>query len=79
MIGRLNPSERSRRDAFAPVHVGQSDVHNDEIGRMIADRRVRARHVGGFLDDEFGMQAQLLGQRHPEIDVIVHNQDPPLL
>ena len=79
MIGRLKPPARNMPHRLAPVHVGQADVHDDEVGRRALGRLARGCGVGGLDHLEFGMQRQLLGQRLSQIGVVVDDEDPSRL
>ena len=71
----LEAARAQETHGFAPVHVGQADVHDDEIGRGVLDREAGGGGVGrlGYL--EFGVQRQLLGQRLAQIGVVVDDED----
>ena len=62
-------------DRLAAVHVGQADVHDDDVGLRARGRQTRRGGVGGFGDLEFGMQRQLFAQRLPQVGIVVDNED----
>ena len=62
-------------DRLASVHVGQADVHDDDVGRRAGGRLARRGGVGRFRDVEFGMQRQLFAQRLPQVGIVVDDED----
>ena len=72
---RLEAALAQAANHFAPVGVGQADIHQHEVGRF-GFRRMRAFRPGlGSGRLELFMQGELLHQRLAQIVVIVHDQD----
>ena len=75
MIGRRDPALPQQATGLAPVHVGQVDVQQDQVG---ADLAAHAHPLGGRrgLDRaELLVQGQLLGQGLAQVVVVVDDQD----
>ena len=62
-------------DRFAPVHVGQAHVHDDDVGRGFCDRPPRRRDAVGLRDRELCVKRQLLGKSLAQIGIIVDDED----
>jgi hypothetical protein len=64
---------------FAPIHVRQSDIQQDQVVALGLAEIDRGGAVFGFGGAEFLMQAELLRQRLAQGAVIVDQQDPPFM
>ena len=74
-MGALNPPLRKAAHDFAAIGVGQSDIHQHEIGSIgLGGAGAFGAGVdgGGF---EFVVQRQLLHQRVAQIGIVFHDQD----
>ena len=73
--GRLEAALAQGTHNFPPVGIGQSDIHQDEIGGVGLGR---AGTLGAGIDGgsfELVVQRQLLHQRIAQIVVVIHDQD----
>ena len=71
----LKPFLAQLPDCLASVHIRQTDVQNDEVGRLSmhhVERPPRRIRLDG---QEFFVQGELLGQGRTQICVVVGDQD----
>jgi len=62
-------------DRLAPVHIGQADIENRQIGRLPARGCDALASRSSLDDDEFLVQRELFGQRHAKVRIVIHDQN----
>jgi hypothetical protein len=62
---------------LAAIHVGQSDVEQDQVVVGVLDRRQAVGRIGRLGGDELLVELQLLGQGRAQRVVVVDQEDLP--
>ncbi len=62
-------------DRRTSIHIGQTDIHDDEVWRLFARRVESAPRRIRLNGHEFLVQGKLLGQGRAQIGVVIGDQD----
>ncbi len=74
---RLEAAAAQELHRLAAIHVGQADIHDQEVDRVVA-RRLHALRGGLFLQHmEFFIETQLLDQHLAQVVIVIHQQNCP--